>query len=78
MVFFKIFYGIIMKKYCNIHYYLKKIFLYDWVEVLPIVKKIQVDETKHADVCVIGLFTFNFLALYWKENNLKLSVFSFG
>ena len=53
-----------MKKYCNIHYYLKKIFLYDWVEVLPIVKKIQVDEKKHANVCVIGLFTFNFLAFY--------------
>ena len=46
-----------MKKYCNIHYYLKKIFWYDWVEVLPIVEKIHVDETKHANVCIIPFFT---------------------
>ena len=44
-------------RYAQVDYDVKKIFLYEKAEVLPMAKEFPVDETKPANVCIIPFFT---------------------
>ena len=43
-------------RYAQVDYVVKKIFLYEKAEVLPMAKEFPVDETKPANVCIIPFF----------------------